>query len=656
MAGGLLQLVSYGIQNKYLTKNPEITFFKIAYKRHTHFGKETISVNYDQQVEFSKKLSLTIPNKGDILSNIILHFNFASLYPNIDTIKSTIFILHQNKINILKEELSFLKSQRENLKVYSNLIFGGIKIIEKYQETLNISLNLFNTLLSSYQLKIKDEFNAVKDLINPDILEKSNIFTIILNNDLFTSIQDLIDKKNTIKNYLTLQNTIINKRIINKQNQITSHESYPIKYNFKKHLANFLINQIEIEIDGEFIDRITHEQLEIYFQHHYDYDQKQNLNKIINGDEFNDFELFLPINFWIKQSYGLGIPLVAMRFSTVKLNISLNDIENLIDFFDFEKEYNDLLTFEYYKEEVTYEIDNNIVKIDCNIFSLETTNYDYYSNTVSLKTSYIYKNNLKNHLDLDDDNINTILETFGTNKNYEGLSLNQSEFKNFISNINTLDFDIPKINYYSNRFNLLNTYTLENANVYLEYIFLDQIEREKFASSRLNYIIKLHSTNSFEFNEKYFNTNLDIENYITDIFWSLQYKNDITGSNIASPDYHKLIEPSKIDNFQLMLEQYSTFHKLNTAQYFNYVIPNQYLNSAFDNNYFYYSFSLYPEDNQPSGGANFGDMGGKQFIINLKEDTDISSSNPIILKIFYRKISILTVHKGKAKLAFFNKK
>ena len=111
MAGGLLQLVSYGIQNKYLTKNPDITFFKIAYKRNTHFGKETISINYDQQADFSKKLSLTIPNKGDILSNIILHFNFASLYPNIDTIKSTIFILHQNKINILKEELSFLKSQ-----------------------------------------------------------------------------------------------------------------------------------------------------------------------------------------------------------------------------------------------------------------------------------------------------------------------------------------------------------------------------------------------------------------------------------------------------------------------------------------------------------------------------------------------------------------
>ena len=80
MAGGLLQLVSYGVQNKYLTRKPEITFFKMAYKRHTHFGKENVLLNFDQSAEFGKKISFTVPNNGDILSNLTLHFNFDAFY------------------------------------------------------------------------------------------------------------------------------------------------------------------------------------------------------------------------------------------------------------------------------------------------------------------------------------------------------------------------------------------------------------------------------------------------------------------------------------------------------------------------------------------------------------------------------------------------
>ena len=42
MAGGLLQLVAYGAQDIYLTGNPQITFFKVVYRRHTNFSLESI--------------------------------------------------------------------------------------------------------------------------------------------------------------------------------------------------------------------------------------------------------------------------------------------------------------------------------------------------------------------------------------------------------------------------------------------------------------------------------------------------------------------------------------------------------------------------------------------------------------------------------------
>ena len=42
MGGGLMQLVAMGAQDVYLTGNPQITFFKVVYRRHTNFSKECI--------------------------------------------------------------------------------------------------------------------------------------------------------------------------------------------------------------------------------------------------------------------------------------------------------------------------------------------------------------------------------------------------------------------------------------------------------------------------------------------------------------------------------------------------------------------------------------------------------------------------------------
>ena len=42
MGGGLMQLVAYGAQDVYLTGNPQITFWKVSYRRYTNFALESI--------------------------------------------------------------------------------------------------------------------------------------------------------------------------------------------------------------------------------------------------------------------------------------------------------------------------------------------------------------------------------------------------------------------------------------------------------------------------------------------------------------------------------------------------------------------------------------------------------------------------------------
>ena len=49
MGGGLMQLVAYGAQDVYLTGNPEITFFKSVYKRHTNFSIEAVEVAFNKR-------------------------------------------------------------------------------------------------------------------------------------------------------------------------------------------------------------------------------------------------------------------------------------------------------------------------------------------------------------------------------------------------------------------------------------------------------------------------------------------------------------------------------------------------------------------------------------------------------------------------------
>ncbi len=43
MGGGLIQLIAVGEQDQFLTGDPEITFFKSVYKRHSNFAMEVKS-------------------------------------------------------------------------------------------------------------------------------------------------------------------------------------------------------------------------------------------------------------------------------------------------------------------------------------------------------------------------------------------------------------------------------------------------------------------------------------------------------------------------------------------------------------------------------------------------------------------------------------
>jgi hypothetical protein len=73
MGGGLMQLVAYGAQDIYLTGNPQITFFKVVYRRHTNFAMESIKQSPTGSVAAAQSATYTISRTGDLVGRMYVH-------------------------------------------------------------------------------------------------------------------------------------------------------------------------------------------------------------------------------------------------------------------------------------------------------------------------------------------------------------------------------------------------------------------------------------------------------------------------------------------------------------------------------------------------------------------------------------------------------
>lgn len=77
--GSLMQLVAVGAQDVPLIGNPQMSYFKSVFKRHTNFALESISLNFNQVADFGKKVTCLISKKGDLLSDLMIELKLPAL-------------------------------------------------------------------------------------------------------------------------------------------------------------------------------------------------------------------------------------------------------------------------------------------------------------------------------------------------------------------------------------------------------------------------------------------------------------------------------------------------------------------------------------------------------------------------------------------------
>ena len=114
MGGGLMQLVAYGAQDVFLTGKPEISFFKVVYRRHTNFAVESIQQTLNGTTGFGNRLTSTVSRNGDLITNMWL------------------------EVTLPEAGTNYVNSIGHSLIEYVELEIGGQRIDKHYGEYLEI--------------------------------------------------------------------------------------------------------------------------------------------------------------------------------------------------------------------------------------------------------------------------------------------------------------------------------------------------------------------------------------------------------------------------------------------------------------------------------------------------------------------------------------
>jgi hypothetical protein len=122
--GGLMQLVAYGAQDVYLTANPQVTFFKQLYRRHSNFSMESIEQTFNGVANFGKRVTCTISRNGDLIHRTYL--------------QCTLPQVSLTAADPRGAQFRWLNWVGHNLISYVEVEIGGQKIDKHYGDWLHI--------------------------------------------------------------------------------------------------------------------------------------------------------------------------------------------------------------------------------------------------------------------------------------------------------------------------------------------------------------------------------------------------------------------------------------------------------------------------------------------------------------------------------------
>jgi hypothetical protein len=548
MTGGLIQLVAYGYSDIFLTRDPQITFFKIVYRRHTNFTKQQIPQFFQTPANFGKTATCTIAKNSDMIGNIVLVVTLPKVKP----------------------------------------------------------------------LSIQN-----------------------INESLYPSTH-----KNT--------------------------------FAWVKRIGFSMIKTIEVEINGSLIDRHYGEWLSIWSEitGMFGEDYKHGYNKMI-GDvseltDFtsskNEYTLYIPFYFWFCRSPGLALPLVALQYSDVKINIEFEDVLNcyMLSPSHYIKCNNPMVGFipnEYIEQNVNGTINAGIF-IN---YDVANSNLYYYKITDSriegipsttsssyLATNYMIVGQTSGFVATPASSCFSFLNENIIDSNLSNIDINNT------TSITVNSVSVPKP--------IIKNLSLTNCFLLVDYYFLDIEERIKISQSKHDYLIEqLFFTPSTLLNGINQSVTLSINQPCKLLIWLTQLdyiRNNGDIYNYTTSYRHKINKTEPFDvkvsdpiGSSLILKELLLFNSTprlskRKSNYFTHI--QQYQNFKYNTSagISVYSFGLYPLLLQPTGTCNMSQFDNIQLQFVLSNV--VTPNSNAFFRSYALCYNILRIINGLAGLVFTN--
>lgn len=600
MTGGLISIISYGCSDLYLTGAPQITFFKVVYRRYTNFSIESVKINLDEKLTFDDAIEIGIPRLADGVGKIYIELelpeiSFTKLDAGIteDEIQTIDYddeaeqnyntVLNFMQLNVQAYRTAIDDYNAENATAYNMLtniqqVFtdaavgdgesgGGGSSIDARTESYRLLIDSFvssgkikfaNTDLSTIILTMLDGSGAILPGISKsDVLAKVN-----------QAIRNSINYQkfffNAYKEYLAYFENV---------------NSTKLKFAWVNRLGHAIIDYVDVYIGGEKIDRHYGQFIDIWYELTGNRDMNDVYMKMIgNVASLTTFDkipkpkykLVIPLHFWFTRRMGSVLPVVAMQYSDLSLKLKLRQLE---------------------------------------------------------ACAYV------EHID----NVDISLSDMWENKGY---SL--------------------------------------NCNLLVDYVYLDGLERKKFAQSAHEYLIEVVDTLTVDdISKTEFRVKLDFKHPSKELIWVFQkdvYKNALESTSMTRTNNYATTVDGRVSIMKSCKMDFNGYTRIEQnigrPSFFNYLQPLARHRNTPADGINVYTFGLNPEEHQPSGACNFSciDNVTMTFQINpsafyykmsdlyphisVGSDEDTTETTTLTFAIYNIKYNVLRIIGGFAGLAF----
>jgi hypothetical protein len=324
MGGGLMQLVAYGAQDVYLTGNPQITFFKVVYRRHTNFACEAIEQTFNGTPAFGGKATVPITRNGDLITKMWLKTDVKSTdtFAKVATSATATGVYVLGAAGAAKDA----DDATTNLTL-SNPAFGEIKVTADGGTPFNTGFAVGDIIDIS-----SDGNGTGVPAYHGKYLLTAQTATVLTANAL------AIDSKNTINGTTTagtFDGSIADSAAITAaaQLQVTPYASAEA-FEYVNDLGYALINSVELQIGGTKIDKHYGRWMHIWSQLTKTSEQDAFYQDCINahheewGDSVTSRTLYVPLQFFCCRNDGLALPLIALQYHDVRLEFEFETAAN----------------------------------------------------------------------------------------------------------------------------------------------------------------------------------------------------------------------------------------------------------------------------------------------------------------------------------------